>query len=102
MSLSRYVDWEPTVFSRGNHRGSIFRLIVGTALNTGEIMTCSTWGQGNTADRQVRAAEVWLEVQVSSVIGRMRILWLGIEDEPGPTSLRGYIERNAICPCSYV
>jgi hypothetical protein len=26
----------------------------------------------------------------------MRFLWLSIEDEPGPSSLRGYIEKNAI------
>ncbi|MAM93323.1 MAG: hypothetical protein CMI61_01570 [Parvibaculum sp.] len=26
----------------------------------------------------------------------MPFLWLAIDDEPGPGSLRGYIERNAI------
>ena len=26
----------------------------------------------------------------------MPFLWLAIEDEPGPASLRGYIERNSI------
>ncbi len=26
----------------------------------------------------------------------MPFLWLGIEDEAGPDSLRGYVERNAI------
>ena len=26
----------------------------------------------------------------------MPFLWLGIDDEPGPASLRGYIERNSI------
>ena len=26
----------------------------------------------------------------------MPFLWLAVEDEPGPQSLRGYIERNAI------
>jgi hypothetical protein len=26
----------------------------------------------------------------------MPFLWLGIDDEPGPNSLRGYVERNAI------
>ncbi len=26
----------------------------------------------------------------------MPFLWLAIEDQPGPDSLRGYIERNAI------
>ena len=80
----------------GNHRGSIFRLIVGTALNTDEPSVCPTWGQGNTADRSVRAAEAALEVRVSRVIGSMRFAWLAIDDEAGPASMRGYIERNAI------
>jgi len=26
----------------------------------------------------------------------MPVLWLAIDDEPGPNSLRGYIEKNAI------
>ena len=81
---------------RGNHRGSIFRLIVGTALNTDEPSTCPTWGQRSTADKSVRAAEAALEERVSRVIGLMRFAWLGIGDEPGPASIRGYIERNAI------
>jgi hypothetical protein len=80
----------------GNHRGSIFRLLVGTALNEDEDTTCPTWGEGNTAGPDVRAAEVSLEKQVSHVVRQMPFLWLAIEDEPGPASMRGYIERNAI------
>jgi hypothetical protein len=80
---------------RGNHRGSIFRLIVGTALNI-EAPSCPTWGQGNTADKTVRAAEAVLEERVSRIIGQMPFVWLAIDDEPGPASLRGYIEKNAI------
>ena len=34
--------------------------------------------------------------EVSEIIGNMRFLWLGIEDEPGPNSQRGYVERNSI------
>ena len=37
-----------------------------------------------------------MERAVGAVIGDMPFLWLAIEDEPGPESLRGYIERNAI------
>ncbi len=33
---------------------------------------------------------------VCATIGDMPFLWLAVEDEPGPDSLRGYIERNAI------
>ena len=33
---------------------------------------------------------------VSRYIGDMPFLWLGVDDEPGPVSQRGLIERNAI------
>ena len=80
----------------GNHRGSIFRLIVGAALMNREKLDFPTWGQGNTASRDVRSGELALERLVSRVIGNMRFLWLPIEDEAGPESSRGYIERNCI------
>jgi hypothetical protein len=44
----------------------------------------------------MRHAEVELERQVSAFIGRMWLLWLAIDDEAGPSSQRGYVERNAI------
>jgi hypothetical protein len=80
----------------GNHRGSIFRLIVGTALIERDGHECGTWGIGSSASREVRDAEHCLECAVSTVIRAMPFLWLAVEDEPGPQSLRGYIERNAI------
>jgi hypothetical protein len=80
----------------GNHRGSIFRLIVGAALINRDRLGFPTWGVGNTANKTVRSAEVDLERHVSEFIGRMWFLWLAIEDEPGPSSRRGYIERNSI------
>ena len=80
----------------GNHRGSIFRLIVGTALIEKDGHNYPSWGQGSSALRDVREGERSLERAVSTVIGDMPFLWLAIEDEPGPDSLRGNIERNAI------
>jgi hypothetical protein len=80
----------------GNHRGSIFRLIVGAALISRDGFNFPTWGDGNTAARDVRLGERALECQVSHVIGQMPFLWLPIEDDAGPESLRGYIERNSI------
>ncbi len=80
----------------GNHRGSIFRLIVGAALIERDRLDYPTWGQGNSAPREVRNGEQNLERTVSEVIGKMPFLWLAVEDEPGPDSQRGYIERNAI------
>ena len=80
----------------GNHRGSIFRLVVGTALIKKNGSDCSSWDQPGSATREIRNKELNLEQAVSAVIGDMPFLWLSINDDPGPKSLRGYIERNAI------
>ena len=32
---------------------------------------------------------------VNAVVGRMQFLWVGIDDDPGPDSFHGFIERNA-------
>jgi hypothetical protein len=86
----------PVASGGGNHRGSIFRLIVGSALIADQGARFPTWGVGNSATNDVRAGESALEQQVSEVIGAMSFLWLAINDEAGPNSLRGYVERNAI------
>ena len=81
----------------GNHRGSIFRLIVGTALIDRDGIECSTWdNRRGTAPPEVRQCEQPPELAVSDVIGEMPFLWLDVDDAPGPASLRGYIEKNAI------
>jgi hypothetical protein len=80
----------------GNHRGSIFRRLAGAALIKRHGYTFPTWGAGNTANAEVRAGERALECEVSQVIGVMPFLWLAVQDEAGPESERGYIERNAI------
>jgi hypothetical protein len=80
----------------GNHRGSIFRLIVGAALINRARLHFPTWGHGHTASLDVRSGELALEGQVSQIIGNMRFLFLAIADEAGPESRRGYIERNSI------
>ena len=54
------------------------------------------WGIGSSAKRDVRQRERPLERAVSQHIRSMPLLWVGIDDEAGPSSLRGYIERNAI------
>jgi hypothetical protein len=83
----------------GNHRGSVFRLHVGTALIRRDDWpeeVVSQWAVGSSAKRHVRDREYPLEQAVSRYIRSMPFLWLGIDDKPGPTSLRGYLERNAI------
>ncbi len=82
---------------RGNHRGSIFRLLVGSALMERDPrLRVPTWGQGASATSEIRCGEHELEVLVSRTIGAMPFLWLAVEDAPGPASQRGLVERNAI------
>jgi hypothetical protein len=83
----------------GNHRGSIFRKRVGEALlqvrgYSPEI--AASWGIGNSAPKSTRLAEFPLERDVSTVIGLMPLLWLEINDTPGATSDRAYLERNCL------
>ncbi|MDE0453705.1 MAG: hypothetical protein OXJ63_00160 [Gammaproteobacteria bacterium] len=81
----------------GNHRGSVFRQIVGTALIERDAHDCPSWDDGRSnAKRTVKDREQPLECDVSRVIREMPFLWLPVIDETGPRSLRGYIERNAI------
>lgn len=80
----------------GNHRGSIFRLIVGTALMARHGHEFPTWGIGQSASAEIRAGEVELEREVTGFIGAMPFVWIEVDDEPGADSMRGYIERNAI------
>ena len=91
----------------GNHRGSIFRLLVGIALAQQQgIDLPPSWGVagdlGAAARRLgldragVKLAEAELEARVSCHIRAMPFLWLNVGDEPGPRSERGTIERNAI------
>ena len=81
----------------GNHRGSIFRLIVGTALIERDGIKSSSWdNRQSTAPRDVRLAELHIEQMVSTVIGAMPFLWLEVSDDAGPDSERGIIERGSI------
>jgi len=83
----------------GNQRASVFRLHVGTALIRRDHWpetVAGNWGVGSSADKWIRERERPLERAVSQHIRSMPFLWVSVEDEPGPASLRGYIERNAI------
>jgi hypothetical protein len=81
----------------GNHRGSVFRLLVGGALALQDpSLGSATWGVGSTAPKEVRDAEANLEAAVSRYMGRTSVIWLPIDDPPSAESMRGYIERNSI------
>ena len=82
----------------GDHRGSIFRLHVGSAIlrKDGLESQYPSWGVGSSAPRVVRDREYLVEKKVSQHIREMPFLWLKVEDPPGPQSQRAYIEQNAI------
>src|SRR5215210_2226502 len=91
----------------GNHRGSIFRLLVGQALIAAGIQhACRSWGVKADARKAAMLLDLPLaalkddespiERAVSNYIGAMTVIWFDIGDESGPDSLRGSIERNSI------
>jgi hypothetical protein len=90
-----------------NHRGSIFRLLIGQALLAkGGLPGCTSWAVKGTAedastslgiDRdELISAEAPVEQAVSAYLGALPFLWVSVDDEPSPDSQRGFIERNAI------
>lgn len=91
----------------GNHRGSIFRLLVGEAIKRRDKRDePRSWGVGadpgkaaaqlgSTRD-EVKMSELSLEKSVSTYICSMPFLFVAAEDDAGPSSVRGEIERNAI------
>jgi hypothetical protein len=91
----------------GNHRSSIFRLLVGEAIKAAkQNAEPRSWGLGSDPGKaaaklavspmEIIDGERELEVLVSRYICALPFLWLGIEDEPSPASLRGFVERNSI------
>lgn len=91
----------------GNHRGSIFRLLVGTALrrrdNELEPRSWGVKGDPSKAAGQLAlsrtaliVAEAPLEAKVSRYIGQMPFLFVAVDDAPSRTSARRVIEENAI------
>ena len=92
--------------SGGDHRGSIFRRLVGAALARREPPLPRSWSKGNslreaaslldTTIAEVRSAESDLEKRVSRYIGSMPFLWLDVGDQPSPDSLRVLIKMNAV------
>ena len=80
----------------GNHRGSVFRLHVGNSLINKYGLEYPTWSIGSSADRATKEYEKPLEKRVSEVLGKMKVLWLAINDKSSADSDRAFIERNSI------
>ena len=95
--LAQHRGTRPSTDPGGNHRSSVFRHHVGLALlNRGlHPEAASSWNSNRPA-REERGREANLEATVSKTIGAMRVLWVAVEDDPGPDSLRGRIEADAI------
>ena len=86
-----------TISTGGGHHGSsIFRGLVGASLIERDGPICPSWGRYPPTQPSAVDAEATVEAEVSVVIGAMPFLWLAVTDEPGPDSLRAFIERNAI------
>jgi hypothetical protein len=76
----------------GNHRGSVFRLLVGAALIGKGEHACDSWAdKESSATPETRAGELTLEQAVTRHIGEMPFVWLGVDDAPGKESERGAI-----------
>ncbi len=79
----------------GNHRGSVFRLLLGASI-AAKNPNAKNWGVGSNASVQVRQNELPIEIAVSKIVRQMPFLYLNVPDVAGPQSLRGVIERNSI------
>lgn len=90
----------------GNHRGSVFRLLLGEALLKKGDLTASAWGQGSSLSVAARSIgtprHVVLEQEqlaeriVTTQIGAMPFLWLEVDSLVDGVARRALIERNAI------
>ena len=82
----------------GNHRGSIFRFHVGTAIREKEgwEKKFPKWEQRRGIGKAIRKQEFLLEKKVSKHIRLMSFLWLEVDKPPNSIMMRGYIEQNAI------
>lgn len=78
----------------GNHRASVFRLHVGTALlaRGQHPEAAMTWGRRSSAPAGARDVERGLERAVSDHIGQMPFLWLAVGDRKD----RALVERGSI------
>ena len=81
----------------GNHRGSVFRRLVGEAMmaRTPRVEV-ATWGDKDRPAEGIPDSERGLEELVSRRIGQMSVVFLPVEGAPGPDSLRASIKRNTV------
>jgi hypothetical protein len=81
----------------GNHRGSVFRKLIGKSLISKHNLSLEfpEWGKNKT-DKNDKQKEEKLELQVSEIIGKMEFLSLSVPGESNKNNMRAYIETNSI------
>jgi hypothetical protein len=103
----RLAQHRGTKKSGGNHRGSIFRNLVGQAfLSRGVSGLCPSWGVANDLTKassvlhidrhSLVLCELPVEQYVSDYLAKLTFTFLNIDDEPGANSRRGLVEQNSI------
>jgi len=82
----------------GNHRGSIFRLLVGDALIEKEGLRdrFPHWGIKGSATQEIQQSELPLEQKVSSYIRQLPFLVIKVDPATDGPEHRAYLERNLI------
>ena len=80
----------------GNHRSSIFRLHVGSAIIKKESISCETWGKGKIAPSNAKSMEKDVELLVSDYIGKLGVIVIDADGYPSSTSIRAFLEKNSI------
>ena len=77
----------------GNHRGSIFRLLLGEALMLRDRIVMppsANWGMGSTAPIPVRSAEQPLELLVSQYFSNLPFVCLNVPDRQNRIDIEAY------------
>ena len=88
----------------GNHRGSIFRLLVGDAMIEKEGLRSefAHWGIKGCATKEIRQSELALEKRVSRFIRKHPFLVIKVDPISDGPEHRDYLERNLIALLSEV
>jgi len=102
-ATSKATLWERLAHHRGrvksgggDHRGSIFRLLVGSALLKDDTSLVSTTWDVKKPTEGMRRSEHYIEQKVTRTVGAMPFLWLEVNDAGGPKNRRSIIERQSI------
>ncbi len=79
----------------GNHRLSVLRKHIGTAIINSLALPCQTWEE-EKANAFIRKEEHWLETMVSEISSSMEVLLLSFEAGQERDRILEYVEQNAI------